>query len=288
MRSLILFFITVASLQAWMVDGVAVLVKEEPITLYDIQQEMQQKKVSQKQAVDLLIRQKLEAQEIKTRDLSVQPSEVEERVQQIAQRNNLSISQLYDAVWSTQHLTSDQFKAKLEQTMLRQKLYRAIAMSNVDEPSEADMREYYRLHSEKFSHPDTINVTVYHAPAKGELNRKMNNPMLNLDDVKTQDAALPYARIEPQLAELLLKTKDGSFTPILPDPKGGFVSFYIRSKSMPVMQPFDKVESQVKEEMMADEREAALKDYFDRARLNADIKTLRLPDGSDSNTTDNG
>ena len=281
LRKITLFFISaLAVLHAQMVDGIAILVKEEPITLYDITQTMQQEHLSQAKAVNLLIREKLEAQEIKQRDLSVKPSEVQERIAKIAQQNNLSVSQLYEAVWSTQHLTESAFKAKLEKSLLTQKLYSAIAMTSMDDPSDDEMREYYRLHAEKFSHPETINVTLYHAPAKGELQRKMDNPMLNLPEVTTQEAALPYARIEPQLGQLLLQTKDGEFTPILPDPKGGFVSFYLRSRSLPVMQPFDQVEAQVREEMMADEREQALTDYFDRARLNADIKTIRLPDGT--------
>ncbi|HHH72282.1 MAG TPA: hypothetical protein ENL04_00450 [Sulfuricurvum sp.] len=80
------------------------------------------------------------------------------------------------------------------------------------------------------------------------------------------------------MAALLSKTKNGEFTPILPDPKGGVVAFYIRSKSLPVMQPFEEVKPQVQEALMADKREQSLKDYFERARLNADIKIIRLPD----------
>jgi hypothetical protein len=44
------------------------------------------------------------------------------------------------------------------------------------------------------------------------------------------------------------------------------------------MQPFETVKAQVQEEMMDDAREQTLKDYFDRARLNAEITIVRLPD----------
>ena len=281
MRIFILFFFLAAvSLQARLVDGIAILVKEEPITLYEIEQKMQDEHLTQPQAVDVLIREKLEAQEIKQRELVVSPGDVQDRIAQIAKQNNLSTSQLYDAVWSTQHLTRSAFEAKLKKTMLTQKLYGAIAMANMEEPGDEEMREYYRLHAEKFSHPETFDVTVYRAPAKGELQRKMNSPMLNLPDVTTQEATLPYAQLEPGLANLLDKTENGTFTPILPDPKGGFVSFYVRNRSLPVMQPYEQVKMQVQEEMMADKREQTLKDYFERARLNAEIKIIRLPDGA--------
>lgn len=277
-RVFLLVVLALASLHASIVDGIAILVKEEPITLYDIEQKMELESLSKEQSVDLLIREKLEAQEIKKRGISVSVTEVQDRIAQLAGQNRLSIPQLYDAVWSTQHLSQEAFKARLKKTMLTQKLYSDISMASLETPGEEEMREYYRLHSDKFSHSEHFDVTVYSAPAKGVLQRKMANPMLMLPEVKTQDATLPYAQLEPQLAALLSKTDNGAFTPILPDPNGGYVTFYVRTRSMPVMQPFAQVESQVQEELMADEREQTLKDYFDRARLNAEIKIIRLPE----------
>ncbi|HHH73155.1 MAG TPA: peptidyl-prolyl cis-trans isomerase, partial [Sulfuricurvum sp.] len=253
-------------------------VKDEPITLYDIEQKMEEVQLTRKQAVDLLLRETLEAQEIKKRNLKVTSDDVNARISQIANQNGLTITQLYDAVWSTQHLTQQAFKEKLEKSMLTQKLYGDIAMSGMETPGEDELQEYYRLHPEQFSHSDTFEVTVYQSPAKGALQRKMSNPMLQVSEVTMQNAALPYARLEPQLAALLSKTIIGEFTPVLPDPKGGYVAFYIRSKSLPVMQPFSDVKSQVQEALIADKREQTLKDYFERARLNADIKIIRLSD----------
>ncbi|MHC3995094.1 peptidylprolyl isomerase [Thiomicrolovo sp. ZZH C-3] len=277
-KTALLFILFTAALYARMVDGVAILVKEEPITLYAITQKMQEGGATQAQAVDALIREKLESQEIAQRDLSISETELQERIKQIAGQNNMTSAQLFDAVWKTEHLSRTAFEAKLKQSMLTQKLYSAIAMANMEEPGDEEMREYYRLHADKFSHPETFEVTVYHAPAQGALKRKMDNPMLMLPDVTMQEASLPYANIEPQLAALLIKTEIGAFTPMLSDPKGGFVSFYIRNKSLPVMQPFETVKMQVQEEMMGDAREQTLKDYFNRARLNAEITVIRLPD----------
>ena len=271
----LLFF---TALQARLIDGIAILVKDDPITLYDISTRMETDHLTLSDAVDVLIREKLEAQEIEKRSLSVSATEVNERIAQLATQNGLSVAQLYDAVWSTQHLTQDAFRKRLEKRLLKQKLYSDIAMANMATPGEGEMREYYRLHPEQFSHSDRFDVTVYQASAKGVLQRKIENPMLQLPGVVVQEATLPYARLEPQLSALLSHTEQGAFTPILPDPKGGYVAFYIRSKSMPVMQPFAQVKMQVQEALMADKREQTLKDYFDRARLNAEIKVIRLPE----------
>lgn len=277
-KTALLFILFTVALYARMVDGVAILVKEEPITLYAITQKMQENGMTQAQAVDILIREKLEAQEVAQRELSVTETELQERIKQIAGLNNMTTAQLFDAVWQTEHLSRTEFETKLKKSMLTQKLYEAIAMANMEEPGDAEMQEYYRLHSDKFSHPESFDVTVYHATGQGVLKRKMDNPMLMLPEVTMQEASLPYEKIEPQLAALLIKTEIGAFTPILTDPKGGFASFYVRNKSLPVMQPFETVKAQVQEEMMDEAREQTLKDYFDRARLNAEITIVRLPD----------
>lgn len=276
-KTILFFILFFTALQAQIVDGIAILVKEEPITLYDIEQRMAQEHLSVKRAADALVREKLESMEIKERGLEVTATEVQERIAQIATQNNMSKSQLYDVVWQSQHLSRGAFEEKLKQTMLTQKLYQAVAMNAMEEPGEEEMQDYYRLHPEKFSQPDNFEVTVYTSTDKNALAQKMQNPMLFLAGVTMQNATLPYAKIEPKLAELLVKTDDGAFTPILPDPKGGYVAFYVRGKSLPKMLPFQAVKMQVQEALMAEEREQTLKDHFERARLGAEIKVLRLP-----------
>ena len=278
MRLFFLLLSMLAALQGKMVDGIAILVKEKPITLYDVEQAMEKEHLSLAQTVDLLIREKLEAMEIKTRNIHVSPSDIQDRIAQMAAQNKLTVSQLYDAIWSTQHLTQDAFKKKLEKTMLTQKLYAAIAMSALEEPDEAQMREYYRLHPEKFSLSRQFDVVVYESPDKNALQAKIDNPMLNTPGVRSESMQMEYDKINPRLAAMLQKAKAGHFLPILPNPSGGSVAIYLKSKSMPTMEPYATVMPRIKEAIMTEEREQTLKDYFDRARMNADIKIIRLPE----------
>ncbi len=274
----LLCLLMLSGLQGKMVDGVAILVKEKPITLYDVEQMMDKERLPLAKAVDLLIREKLEAMEIKARNIHVSPSEVQDRIAQMAAQNKLTVSQLYDAIWSTQHLSRDAFKKELEKTMLTQKLYTAIAMSALEEPDEAQMREYYRLHPEKFSHSRQFDVVLYESSDKNALQAKVSNPMLNVPGVRSEATQMEYDSINPRLAVMLDKAKTGSFLPVLPNPSGGFVAIYLKSKSMPTMEPYATVMPRIKEAIMSDEREQTLKDYFDRARMNADIKIIRLPE----------
>lgn len=272
-----LTLILMGTLWAQMIDGVAILVKEEPITLYAIEQTMQKERLSAKAASDLLIRRQLEADEMKVRGLSVSDSEVFEQISQLAKRNNLSVSQLYDAVRTTQGLRADEFRAQFKENLLRQKLFDSIAYTTMEEPDETQLREFYRLHADQFSHPKQFDVTLYTAKDERSLRRKVANPMFHVSGVKTEERTLQYDRVPPGLAALLERTDAGTFTAPVPDPNGGYVAFYVRAKAMPVMVPFEQAKALVSESYRKNEREQMLKDYFERARLDAQIKIIRLP-----------
>ncbi len=278
MRIFFTMILLLGMLEAKMVDGIAILVKEQPITLYDVEQTMEKEHLSLSKAVDYLIREKLEEMEIKQRNIHVGSDEVYGRISQLASENGLTVPQLYDAVLSSQHLTRDAFEAKLRKTLEAQKLYSAIAMSGLEEPTESEMHEYYRLHAEKFSKSPRFDVILYESGDRRRLEAKIANPMLNVPGVRSEATTMEYAKINPRLAEMLNRAKPNSFLPVLPNPSGGFVAIYLKSKAMPVMEPYDSVAEKIKREIMADEREQTLKDYFDRARMNADIKIIRLPE----------
>ena len=88
MYKIVLIFMFVFTLNAQLIDGVAIVVKGKAITLYDIKKEMALSKVDEKQASDALIRKKLEEIESIERKISVSSAEVYDDIQKTAARNN--------------------------------------------------------------------------------------------------------------------------------------------------------------------------------------------------------
>ena len=166
MKKTVLSMLVSLSLMAEVYDGVAVVVKDEPITLYEIKEAMALSNVDAQKATDILIRQKLEKLEIKERNINVTSSEVYDDIKEMAARNNMSISDLYDAVRETNGLSSTEFKEKMREKLLSQKLYSSIAYSSLSQPSETEMQEYYEIHKEKFLHPAAFDVVIYDAYEK--------------------------------------------------------------------------------------------------------------------------
>jgi len=275
-KILLVLFIS-SLLNAQLVDGVAIIVKGEAITLRDLTEEMRITKVNLEAAKQILIRKKLEAAEIKERNIKVASSEVYEDIKQIASRNNMNVSELYEAVRSSSGLSSTEFKAKTKERLLSQKLYSAIAYTSLSQPTEEEAKEYYKLHKHDFSHPAGFTVIIYTSKDKARLKEKMNNPMFYSPDLHAEEKKLEYDKISPELAKFLSKQKIDSFTPIVPNGKGEYMSFYIKDIEAAREAVFRTIRNQIVNLIMGDKREQVLSDYFARLKGNADIREIRMP-----------
>ena len=272
------FLIMLASglgLSANMVAGVAIVVKDRAITLHDIKKEMRISQVNEQRAINTLIRKKLEESEIKTRRLSVSSAEVYDDIKETAKRNKMSISDLYEAALNANGISSSDLKAKVKQKLLAKKLYGAIAYSKASKPTQSELQEYYDLNKEDFSHPASFATVIYQTTDKLALTKKIENPMFYAPQIQTQEQELPYDKISPELAKLLQNTPVSSFSPIVPDGKGGHMSFYIQEVKGMKDLSFDKMKGQIENMIMAKKREQVLGDYFAKLKDNADIKILR-------------
>lgn len=272
-----LFFLISITLYAGIIDGVAILVKQEPITLSDIREAMKKEGKDLQTTADDLIRHKLETQEVRERKIVVSNEEVYREIEKMAGQNNLSVQGLFDAMQSVRNLTSSEFKAKIKQKLLNQKLYSAIAFSHMEEPTADEEAEYYRMHINEFTHPESFTLTAYRAREKSKLQEKLNNPMFYSPEVSSEEMQLFYDAINPKLAAILNKTPLNTFTPILPDGRGS-LSFFVHAKNKPVTQSLDSVRKSIANTMMGERRRQVLNDYFARLRLNADIQIIRLPE----------
>ncbi len=279
MKKLILSLLFSPLLFADIIGGIAVTINDEPITLYEIKQEQAISNLDIKQTVDLLIRTKLEKIEAKKRNISVSNQEVLDELNKMADQNNMTLTQLYEAMSSVRHLSESQTKLKTREKLLKQKLFNAIAMSEMEEPTEEELEEYYNLHLDEYQTPKTIDTMLYTSSSKDALEQKILNPMMNVPGVQTQAQTVQTAAINPRLAQLLISTKDGRFSPVIPQPGGtGHMAFYIMKKNELNTPPLELIRDQLQAKIMDDKREQILSEHFQRMRVNADIKVLRLPE----------
>ncbi|HEX5710817.1 MAG TPA: peptidylprolyl isomerase [Sulfuricurvum sp.] len=277
MRSLLLSSLLLATLWSAPIGGVAIMVKNSPITLYEVQQEMKQSKTSAQQSADSLIRKKLEQLEASEKKISVNAAEIQEELERMAKQNNLSLEQFFDAMQTTRGISQDELKTKVEESLRGQKLYNSIAFSKMAQPTPQEEAEYYQLHLDEFSRPERYDVIAYTSASAEALQAKIADPMRNIENVTSKDENIPSNTINPQLSQLLNKIEVGKFGPVIPNGKNGFMSFYMKDKPNLVTENLDSVRPQISNAIMGEKRNQVLNDYFTRLRLSAEIKVIRLP-----------
>ncbi len=275
MYKIILVLLMGTLLSAEMINGVSVVVKGEAITIRDVKDEMQLSKVNATNATDILIRKKLEAAEIQERKITVDVSEVYDDIKKVSALNKMSVDEFYDAVRESNGISSAEFKEKTREKLLSQKLYSAIAYSSMSMPDEDELKEYYQLHKGDFSRPKAFSVIIYSSANEDALRKKITTPMFISDEVKVEEREIPYDTISPELAKLLEKTEDKSFTPVIMDQKGSHMSFYMVEAKKPQASSYEDVKNQISNAVMGQKREQALSEYFARLRGNADIQIVR-------------
>lgn len=277
MRSLTLSALLATFLWSAPIGGVAVLVKNNPITLYEVQQEMKQSGTDAQTSSDTLIRKKLEQLEAQEKRITVSSTDIQEELGRMAAQNNLSVDQLINAMQNVRGLNEKDLRARVEESIKGQKLYSAIAFSKMGQPTADEEAEYYQLHMEEFSRPESFDVTTYISTSQEALSEKIADPMRNVQNIQAKEENIPYKNINPQLALILNKIPNGSFGSILPNGKNSFMSFYMRDKQNVITENLDSVRPQIDNSIMGEKRNQVLNDYFTRLRLSADIKVLRLP-----------
>jgi hypothetical protein len=276
MKKIILASLLALSLNAKMVDGVAVVVKDEPITTLDIKKQMKLSHSDAKTASEILIRKKLELLEIEQRGIGVDESDVYEEIKKRAALNNLSVDSFYAALRDANGLNSQDIKKLIKEQLLSQKLYNAIAYSSISQPTQDEIEEYYKLHKDEFSHPSAFDVIIYKTSDPKLLEQQILNPMFYSPKIEMTKRALFYNQISPQLAQLLASTKQNRFTQIVPDGTGSFMTFYIKSVKQPKQNDIESVKNEIIDKIMMEKRKIILDDYFTKLRHKTDIKILRV------------
>lgn len=277
MRSLILASLLTTIVSATPIAGVAILVKNSPITMYEITQESLQTGESINKSADTLIRKKLESLEAKERKISVSSKEIDDELEAMASQNNLTLEQYKKAMKDIRGLDEQALKAHMQDNIRSQKLYSSIAFSKITEPTQQELKEYYQLHIDQFSKAKSFDVSVYQSPSQELLLEQIANPLKHIDNIEMIQDTIDASKINPELEYLLNTTPEQSFSRVIPHPQKGFITFFVKEKKDVTTESLESIKHHVKNAILNEKRNQVLNDYFTRLRLEADIKILRLP-----------
>ena len=271
----LLTFLLFTTLQAGLINGIALTVNEEPITLYDIDTYAQQLRITQAQATMELIKKVLTKQLAKEKNIFVEKAEIEAQIKEIELKNSLT-TEAFDQQLALQGLTRAMLFEQFEYQQLQQRLIGMITYGKIHEPTIEEKNTYYALHKEQFGMPKSITLIEYRSPNQNSLASIKRSPLFSPQDVHEEEKTLPTHDMNPQLLKLLLGTKEGYFTDILPMGERMFGMFYVRSLGEVAIPAFEQLEKQLTQIIQAEKRNTLIENFFTDEIRKATIKYLRV------------
>ena len=258
---------------ASMVNGVAITVNDEPITLYDIEKVMATNKISKNEAAGLLIDKALYEQSVAQNNVSADVFDVNEYIEKLANANGMDLY-TFKSIIKQKYPDYSVFENEAKNIVIRQKLVQKIVKGQLTVASQEDMELYYEKNKEKYSSSKFYEVTQYTSKNKASLIAALNNPMVIAADVERTQIKLSADNLQPQMQFMLNETKTNSFSPIFTANKQ-FISLFVVRKEGTTTLGFETVKAKIFNDIMTSREKKYLKDYFEKEKLTADIKIVR-------------
>ena len=101
-----------------------------------------------------------------------------------------------------------------------------------------------------------------------------SNPLAGGADVSSRKFTQKVEKISPALLPLLLQTPNGGITPAI-DSGNGYLVYYVESKNGIRKKSFEDAHDAILQKWEEEQRESALKDYFEKQRTKAVIEIIR-------------
>ena len=253
-----------------MTNGIAMVVEGEPITIAEIKAVQTQLGVSKSEAKDMLILNRL--QKAAMRDIVISEDEIDTRVALIAKQNNLSLKAMQEEI-KKQGLTWRKFREQIQTSLQKQKFFRSKIARTIPEPSDDELKIFYKNNITKFKMPSSITAIEYSASSSKAIQAFLKNPSQR-NGIKSRTVVYKGADLTPQLMSMFAGVRLGSFTPAVNN-GSAYVSFKITDQGNAVSKPFADVKNSVMSAWRSEQQAEAIKGYFEKMKRSAAIEIIR-------------
>lgn len=258
---------------ASMINGVALTVNDEAITLYDIDKTMSEQNISKNQAVGLLVDKILYEQVIKKNRISVDIFDINTYAEKLANSNNMDVY-TFKTIVTQKYGDYSIFEEDAKKVITRQKLIEKLIKGQLKIATDEDINIYYDNNKNKFQTAEKFSVVQYSSKRKASLVSTIKSPLIANKEVKRNAFILENENLNPQLQYLLNETKANSFTPIFRI-NDEFTTIFVIKKEGKSTLGYETVKSKIFNDIMETREKKFLKEYFEKEKLTADIKIVR-------------
>ncbi|MCF6244295.1 MAG: peptidyl-prolyl cis-trans isomerase [Sulfurovum sp.] len=273
MNKTILYFTTLIlltlTLQAKMIDGIAMIVEGEAITTAEIRAVQTQLSVSKEEAENLLIQDRLQKSAMK--DVKVSEESIDAKIAEIAAQNNLTIKKM-QKILLQQGTPWVKYRKSIKEGLKKSKFFQKEVVSSIPNPSKDELHRFYNANKKLFTIPSRITVKEYSSRSKKKIDAFLKTRRGT--HIRSRTITKYTKKMEPALLSTLLETQKGNYTrPINTGAK--YIVFKILSKKGKISMPFESAQGAVTAKWKQQQQQKALKDYFEKLRTRADIQKIR-------------
>ena len=273
MRKLLFLYLILITctiqLPAKMLDGIAVIVEGDAITIAEINAVRSQMHVSKAKAIDVLIQDRL--QNIAMKDIVIKEEEIDQKVSEIAAQNKLTIPKMQQ-ILKAQGTPWITFRKNIREGLKKVHFFQEVIASFIPEPTNDELKLFYNKHKDKFTIPKTIKMIEYSASSQKELEAYIK--LYKRGKVKTKTILRGTKTLGVEMLSMLLQTPKNTYTKIL-NTGNTFISYKVLSTKGKTIMPFNIAEMAVASQWKRAQQDQAIKDYFEKQRARADIRMLR-------------
>lgn len=258
---------------AAMVNGIAIIVNDEPITLYDIDKTMSVNNISKNEAVSYLIDKILYDQLVQENNITADVFDINDYTEKLASSNGMDVY-TFKSVVKQKYPDYEVFENEAKNAVIRQKLVQKIVKGQLTIATEEDMKLYYEKNKNQFLAASNYEVVQYASKDKAALISTIKNPLVISTEVTREPITLTIDKLQGQMQYLLNETKENTFTPVFTANKQ-YMALFIVKKQGSAPLSYESVKAKIFNDIMSTREKKYLKDHFEKQKLTADIKIVR-------------
>ncbi|MEA1880425.1 MAG: peptidylprolyl isomerase [Campylobacterota bacterium] len=254
---------------AKMIDGIAIIVEGEAVTTAEIRAVKKQLSLSKKEAIDILIQDRL--QKFAMKDIVIEETLIDKKIENIAAQNSVTIKKM-QKILKQQGTSWTQYRESIDESLKKEKFYQDKVIASIPEPTEDEIKLFYNKHKKSFHIPSKITATEYSASSQKKMTTFINTKKHT--GVQSRNITKWTKKMDETLLSMFLQTPIGKYTEVM-NAGDTFIAYKIRSKTGKREMPFDTARPAIVSAWKQQQQGKALKDYFKKLRTRADIQILR-------------
>lgn len=275
MKALFTFLLLSSLSLAGLLNAIAFTINGEAVTLYDIDRVAQRQGFSKEEAAIELIKEVIAKDLAQKQQIIIPKANITNYIKGIMNKSNLD-RKTFEQNLKLEGLTYDEYFNQIHMQKIQQALAGSLTRGKVSAPTEQEKLNFFNQHLSDFSLPESIDVVEYTSANRQSLINIQRSPMFAPQDVKKVNKTIYLSTINPKLAQLLLTTKEKTYTKIIPLTISSMAMFYVQKIGPRKTAEFASVEKRLTQILFNEKRQTFISNFFQDQMRKAQINYIKI------------